>query len=250
MGESVLETVRAYWASEGLEQLCARSAADATGAIPPDIVDLVRIHRLVRRGRFFSVLEFGIGYSTLVMADALDKNRRDFTRQGEAPEVRNSQLWRLHCVDANRTWIDVTLGRLPEHLAEHVIVTLSGVTATTHENQLCHLYDQIPDVVPDFIYLDGPDPADVTGSVHGQTFSTPERTVMSADLLLIESTLLPGTIVLVDGRTQNVRFLLRNLRREWEVHREADVTLMRLNESPLGQRAVLARDVFGDVSLP
>ena len=47
---------------------------------PPDIPDLVRIHKLVRSRKCFTVLEFGLGYSTLVIADALIHNKMDYQK--------------------------------------------------------------------------------------------------------------------------------------------------------------------------
>ena len=46
------------------------------------------------------------------------------------------------------------------------------------------------------------------------TFQCDERTVMAADLLLMESILLPGTFILVDGRTNNTRFLKNNFQKK------------------------------------
>jgi hypothetical protein len=44
----------------------------------PDAEDLCRLHRIIRERKVFNVMEFGIGYSTLVMADALSKNYIDY----------------------------------------------------------------------------------------------------------------------------------------------------------------------------
>jgi hypothetical protein len=81
--------------------------------------------------------------------------------------------------------------------------------------------------------------------VNGLTFSIPERTVMSADLLVMEPTLLPGTVVVVDGRESNTRFLLRNLQRPVHVTTEADATIIELVEPRLGRIDVIGVDVFG-----
>ena len=60
---------------------------------------------------------------------------------------------------------------------------------------------------------------------------------MSADLLLMESTFLPGTFILVDGRTNNARFLGNNFKRNYEVNwdKDQDVTTFELNEERLGK---------------
>ena len=59
-------------------------------------------------------------------------------------------------------------------------------------------------------YLDGPHPLDPIGKINNVSFQCVERTPISADILYLESTLLPGTTILVDGRVNNVRFLKNN----------------------------------------
>jgi hypothetical protein len=107
-----------------------------------------------------------------------------------------------------------------------------------HCGQLCHYYKNIPNVIADFIYLDGPSANDVQGNINGLSFSDcPERTVMSGDLLKMESTLLPGTMILVDGRMNNVRFLKNNFKRSYvfEYGAKEDVSAFELLEEPLGK---------------
>ena len=60
---------------------------------------------------------------------------------------------------------------------------------------------------------------------------------MSADLLLMEPILLPGTFILIDGRTNNARFLARNWQRHFTVNwdKKADITTMELVEEKLGK---------------
>lgn len=236
----------AYWEASGLRALFEELPAGSDGsALAPDVNDLVRLHRLVRERPCFTVVEFGIGCSTIAIAHALAacEQERGGAVRDAAP--RNTRLFQLFSVDANEGWIQHTLERLPAGLVDRVHVTHSSVSATTFAGRLCHTYDVLPDVVPDLIYLDGPDPADVKGSVRGLSFSTPERTVMAADILLMEPTLLPGTVVVVDGRESNVRFLLRNLQRPFTRVREGDATILELDEPRLGSVDVIGVDVFG-----
>ena len=60
---------------------------------------------------------------------------------------------------------------------------------------------------------------------------------MAADILLFEPFLLPGTLIIVDGRTANARFLKNNLQREWDYcHLDAeDIHVFELIEAPLGK---------------
>jgi hypothetical protein len=253
------ERHRNYIESEGLDKLLdfhehgeyREQVFDAVSGtleipFPPDPDDLVRLHKLVRARRCFTVLEFGLGYSTIVMADALSKNEADWAGLPARPEIRNRFMFQLFSVDASSTWIEKTKKRFPKHLAGRVHMSCSEVEIALHNGQLCHFYRDLPDIVPDFIYLDGPSPKDVKGSVNGLSFQCDERTVISADLLLMESTFLPGTFIIVDGRTNNARFLQRNFARQYDVNwdRQGDVTTFELREERLGKYNLLGPDFF------
>jgi hypothetical protein len=237
-------TEQEYWEASGLRALFADLPADPD-ALRPDVNDLVRLHRIVRERPCVTVMEFGIGCSTLALAHALAQNELEHGELLRARLARNTQLFQLFSVDANERWIEHTRGRLPASIADRVHLTHSTVSATTFGGRLCHTYDQLPDVVPDLIYLDGPDPADVQGTVGGLSFAAPERTVMAADILVMEPTLLPGTVIVVDGRESNTRFLTRNLQRPHSITVEGDASILELVEPRLGRVDVIGVDVFG-----
>lgn len=213
---------------------------------PPQPADLVRLHQLVRARKCFTALEFGTGYSTVVLADALRKNQADWDTLERKPEIRNRFMFQLFSVDASKDWLERVKARFPGDLAGRVHFSHSEVEAGTHNGQLCHYYKTLPNIVPDFIYLDGPAPGDVQGGVRGLDFQCEERTVMGADLLLMESVFLPGTFILVDGRTNNARFLARNFTRDYEIDwdRESDITTFELREERLGKYNLLGSDFF------
>lgn len=238
----VLDLAAEYFRTEGLEDLVAScQAAETDGhsvALEPDIDDLVRLHQLVRDRRVFTVLEFGTGYSTLVIADALAKNADDFAASDAEVELLPADAFRVFSVDASETWLATATARIPSGLQTHVVASHSEVHTGTFNGQLCHFYDRLPNVVPDFIYLDGPDPADVGGAINGLDFSHRERTVMAGDLLVMEPTFVPGLMVLVDGRTNNARFLANNFRRtyDWLEDPGGAFTIFELAEPPLGPK--------------
>jgi hypothetical protein len=221
----------------GVHGLDAVLAPPAAGVLAPDPDDLARLHRLVRARRAFTVLEFGVGYSTLVLADALARNEADFDAAG-APVPPPADAFRLFSVDTGAEWIALTAQRLPETLRDRVAFTYSTARAGTFADRLCHYYDTLPDVVPDFVYLDGPDPRAVTGVVDGVGFANRERTPLAADLLRLEPSFVPGLMILVDGRVNNARFLRRNFQRDYTVHEDPDgrFTTFALDEAPLGDR--------------
>lgn len=246
-----------YIRTEGLDQLInfrenegfEESAFDSVSGrltipLPPEPNDLVRLHQLVRRRKSFTILEFGLGYSTVILADALRKNQADWERLPEAPQIRNRFMFQLFSVDASRSWVEQIKNRLPQTLGDRVHIQYSEVEIGTFNGRLCHYYKNLPDVVPDFVYLDGPAPKDVQGSLNGLSFQCDERTVMSGDLLLMEPTFLPGTLILVDGRTNNTRFLASNFQRKYDINwdKENDQTTFELNEERLGRYNLLGSD--------
>lgn len=206
--------------------LFIHTESDERFPFPPHIKDLIRLHKIVRSKKPAIILEFGVGYSTIVMADALHKNGRG----------------KIFSVDASEKWVIHFKDNLPAHLADHAEFLYSEVKTGTFAGQLCHYYTKLPDVVPDFIYLDGPNPRDVQGQINGLTFQGSGRTPVAADCLLMEPTLLPGTYILVDGRTNNVRFLARNFKRDYAIRRSRkdDVTTFEL----LGRGDLLGLDFY------
>ena len=64
----------------------------------------------------------------------------------------------------------------------------------------------------------------------------PDRLPMSADILAFEHFLLPRTLIVVDGRTANARFLKTNLQRNWDYYHseEYDQHFFELKEAPIG----------------
>jgi hypothetical protein len=248
-----------YYLEQGLQNLVdLKENADYTEGVfdsvsgklgipfPPQLEDLVRLHRLIRSRKSFTVLEFGTGYSTAIIADALAKNERDWEALPQKPAIRNRFMFQVFSVDASQPWIDETKSRFSAELLPRVHFSHSSIKIGTYCGQLCHYYEQLPDIVPDFIYLDGPAAKDVQGTLNGVSFQCDERTVMSGDLLLLEPTFLPGTFILVDGRTNNARFLARNFKRPFKIHwdKHRDVTTMELDEDRLGKYNLLGADFF------
>lgn len=235
-GDTGRERALSYLQAEGLLEIIEAKLKEDTSRIAPDPRDLARLHAALRARKAFTALEFGVGFSTVVIADALYKNRQDWQALPERPKIRSETIFQLHSVDASVAWIGPTEAMLPDHLKGIVFFHHSRCVAGTFQDRACHFYEQLPNVVPDFIYLDGPDPADVQGDVGGLAWSNPDRVVMAGDILRMEPVLLPGTLLVIDGRTSNARFLESYLYRNWEgaCAPGNDVTAMELQEPPLG----------------
>ena len=212
-------------------------SVDPTEVAPysPEWDDLVRLHKLVRTRKVTTVLEFGCGYSTVVLADALAKNEREFGAFVSA-NLRRSNAFEIYSVDDMSGYIKITQDRLPTDLKERVFFKQSDVQTTTFNSRICTEYVALPNIASDFIYLDAPSQHSAKGEVSGISTRHADRLPMACDLLKIEHFLLPGTLILVDGRTANSRFLRSNFQRNWKYEHDivGDIHTFELCETPLG----------------
>ncbi len=163
-------------------------------AKPPVPADLWFMYATIRARRPRVVLEFGSGCSTYIYAQALADN---------AAEGHPGYLYSL---DADPHWGQVTIDAMPEHLRAHCEVRICEAVASEHEGTPVWRYADIPDVVPDFIYLDGP------------ALDRVRRA--SVDVLDLEPRLAPGCTVLVDGRMFNCAYLEKHFTRSWSRRRD------------------------------
>lgn len=241
-----MERLQAYWSEAGIDKLVESAPiqqekqsqlyTSSDIVIPPDAVDLARLHWLVMQRKVTTVLEIGVGFSTTVLADAISRNKEQH-HEFVSQHLRRGNAFEIHSVDAHSNFIDMTRDRMAEHLKPYVSFCQSNVKMSEFEGRICTYFDRLPNICPDLIYLDGPDQFAVKNDVRGISTAADDRLPMSADLLSIEHFLLPGTLIVVDGRAANARFLNRNFQRDWHyVHdKEGDVHLFELRETPLGR---------------
>lgn len=197
-----------------------------------ELDDLIRLHHLVISRKVTTILEFGVGKSSVIFDDALKINKKthgDFVKKN----LRNSNPFECFSVDNNKKWISVCKKNAKTKLVKY---HYSKCTLSTFNSRICTYYDNLPNICPDLIYLDGPDQFSPKGNIRGINTRDPDRLPMSADILAIEHFLLPGTLIVVDGRTANARFLKTNLQRNWcyNYSKDYDQHFFELTEKPLG----------------
>ena len=200
---------------------------------PEEMDDLIRLHHLITSRKVTTILEIGVGKSTIVFDHAIEQNKLKFGDH-VAKNLRRSNAFECHSVDNNKDWIEVTKSTNPA--IKNITFHCCPCYVKTFNDRICTLYDNFPNICPDFIYLDGPDQYSPIGDIRGISVNHPDRLPMSADILALEHFLLPGTLIVVDGRTANARFLKTNLQRNWTYHHseQYDQHFFELKESPLG----------------
>lgn len=163
-------------------------AARPEHAFAPDFVDLWNLYSFIRVRRPRRVLEFGSGLSTLVMAYALSRNGNGH----------------LHSVEPLEQWETETRKMLPAELVPFCDVRYSPAAAHEVAGVKTARFAEVPDVAPDFTYLDG--------APKGSVFEGAE------EIHLLEEKLSPGAAVIIDGRFRALHFFLDgHLKRDWQV---------------------------------
>jgi hypothetical protein len=162
-------------------------------AFKPDTADLWYLYTLVRRRRPMCVLEFGSGCSTVVIAAALRDNHR----------AAGGPAGRIISVEGQQNWADLTDRTISPELRPYAQVVYAPAVECDVAGTPGFRYDPsaFPAVVPDLIYLDGPE-------------LTPTRKV-TANPLDLEPLLRPGCVVVVDGRLDAQAFLKKHFARRW-----------------------------------
>ena len=177
--------------------------AGESNEFAPDYGDLYQMHKMIMKRKPRVVLEFGVGFSTITIAKALATLGRGH----------------LYSVDTSEQWLENTRQKLGD-LQQGVTLWHSKAEVCDHDGQLACRYTNLPDITPDFIYLDGPSPLEIQGNIRGLGFGEKEgapRQTVAADILLYESTMLVGSYILTDRRYINVQFLINNLKRKWRI---------------------------------
>ena len=182
--------------------------------IKPEFIDLKNLYNLIIDRKPRCVLEFGSGFSTIAITLALKKNCE-----------KNNILGKLFSVDGNEKWLENTKNKLDKNLLDYVKFYYSKPYISKYKDQLVTYHEVLPDISPNFIYLDGPAPDDVVNTLNGITFNSKtiknengkvffekkSRRIVSADVLMYESTSPSDFFILVDKRYSNANFLERSL---------------------------------------
>ena len=197
--------------------------------------DLARLHFLTLKRKSVVILEFGSGVSTFIFAHALSILQKEHLH--EAREIfRQDELFVVHSIEEDEKWLDVTRRHIPEELKAHCRLHHSPVSLIQRNGLFSTVYNFVPNVCPTMIYLDGPSQYATNERIRGFGISSKDRMPMSADLLYLEHFLLPGSLIVVDGRTANARFLKCNFQRNWKYEHDitSDIHLFEMQEDPLG----------------
>ena len=197
-----------------------------SGEYKAEFIDLKNIFELITSRKPKCVLEFGVGFSTICISLALKENEK------------NGFFGQLYSVDAEKSWLKNTEDKFPPELKKYVTFHYSSCSVSTFNDQLVSHFDNLPNISPNFIYLDGPNPESVRGKIRGLGFSEKnsnfkgdgihktdegnrwDRRTVNADILLYESSSPSDFFILVDRLYVNMNFLINNLKYKYTLKKD------------------------------
>lgn len=199
-----------------------------------DLPDLCRLHWIVLSRKIINVLEFGSGFSTVFMADAQSILKKYFRN---IDGLRYEKQFHTYAIEESNYYSKITQDRFPTYLKKFYSIIIGEAEITTYNNHYVSKFKNLPNISPDLIYLDGPSLYFTKKKLNGFSFSKINRVPMAADILYFEYFLEPGTVIVVDGRTANARFLKDSFKRKWKYYHDenGDCHYFELNEKPLGK---------------
>lgn len=201
----------------------------------PDLADLYLLYNLIYLNNRINILEYGCGSSSVVILKALNDIK---IKKKSQHYQRLKNPYSLTIMDDNKYFMNKAKEKIikSQYYKNNVNFHYSKCVMTKFNNNYASEYVSHAQINPDFIYLDGPSHVNIKGKINNFTINHPEMMPMLSDILKYENFLTPGTIILSDGRTANVRFLMNNFKRKWRSIKIKwnDNHLMYLDEKPLG----------------
>ena len=121
---------------------------------------------MVCKRKVTTILEFGVGKSTLIFNDAMEKNHKNFIYQFKKNNmIRRSNKFECHTIDDQLKWIRNVKKK---NKINKVYFYYSPVNMSLFNGRKVP-YTQLPTISPDFIYLDGPARFSAKGKINGWT---------------------------------------------------------------------------------
>ena len=207
---------------------------------PPDLKLLYRLYQLIVLNKRTTLVEFGSGWSTIIFASALNENKKRYTK--ELKKLRRNNPFELFVLEDIPKYRKINIKNCKKFTKNNKINIKihwlkSKVKMVNYNGMFATEYQNLPLCSPDFIYLDGPSQFSIKNKINN--FSTAHKDIVpiGCDILKIEYFLTPGTIIVVDGRSANAKFLKDNFKRNWKYFKDPnfDQYVFLLDDPVLGR---------------
>jgi len=217
----------------------------------PELRDLYNLYNYIILNKRITVLEFGSGWSSIVILLALHKLKGKYSK--DVTRLRRNNPFELFIVENERKFLKLNQKKMRSFLKKHKInikvnYVFSDVQMTKFDGRIASEYKNLPLCNPDFIYIDGPDQFNIKGKVNGITIAHKDMMPMICDPLKFEYFYTPGTIILTDGRAANANFLRLHFKRKWKYinNKKTDQHIFYLNDKSLGKYNTRQLNFYND----
>lgn len=217
----------------------------------PQLDDLYNLYQYVLLNKRTTVLEFGSGWSSLIFNLALNELKDKY--HNDIKSLKRNNPFELFILESNKKYMTISKNRINKFnkllkIKKPIKVhyCYSDVNMTLYEGKIACEFIKLPLCNPDFVYLDGPDRFNIKKDINGINTSHKDMMPMSCDILKFEYFYIPGTIIVVDGRGANSKFLKDHLKRNWKYLKDKaiDQHLFWLDDSLLGKYNKLQIDFY------
>jgi hypothetical protein len=136
-----------------------------------DINDCVNLYNKIIETRRLCVLEFGSGWSTLIIAKALYDLKKKYFKK--VSKIRKRDIFCLYVLETSSKFKNISMSKIPNYIKKEIKITagVSGVIMSKYRDSVCNTYKKIPNCNPDFVYIDGPHIKDIKGHINNINFS-------------------------------------------------------------------------------
>ena len=94
---------------------------------------------------------------------------------------------KLFSVDGNDKWLNNILNLIPKNFLEYSSFLYSKPKISSYNNQIISFHENLPDVSPNFIYLDGPSHRDVEGDIKNIMFKENKLKITKESLSMLKN---------------------------------------------------------------
>lgn len=205
----------------------------------PEIEDLYRLYNIIYLNRRTTLLEFGTGWSSLVLSRACLDLKKNFWKK--ASKLRRANLFELFILDDSKKYLKISKKRIMNNSCKELKKVkinwkYSPIKMELYNGQISMSYEKLHLCNPDFIYIDGPDLSNIKGNIQNIRAQHVDMMPMINDICKFENYLIPGTIIVFDGRAANAIFCKNNFKRNWLYYfdKDFDQHFFYLDDAPLG----------------
>jgi len=205
----------------------------------PEIEDLYRLYNFIFLNKRTTILEFGTGWSSLILTRALFDLKEKYLKT--ALHLRRENLFELFIIDNFKKYLNVSKKRIKQNKFKSLKKVrthwkYSPIVMETYCGQISMSYQKLHMCNPDLIYVDAPDLSDIKGNIQNIKAQHKDMMPMVNDILKFENFLIPGTIIIFDGRAANAIFCKNNFKRNWLYYfdKKYDQHIFYLDDASLG----------------